>query len=224
MKAIILFLTIGLFAREQAQSQYITFYMDMNHYLAVSANQLARVAAEQSLTGQASEISAHTDAENTTISQFLLARQLVFKTLTEVDEAIKDGLQVRRQLSLVNDILEELLQIEALAAESPDLLLFARQAGLRVKEQALELYGEVERFYTKGGIAGMMDYNTRDELLGQLTRRLQLLRGTLFGLYRSLYWTKLNGSWKTLHPFSRWVNQDRVLIENILVKVKTLSP
>lgn len=224
MKTVLIMLLLSILAFGEARSQYVTFYVDMNHYLAVTMNQLARSAAEESLAGQSDEISDNTESENTTASQLLLAKDMVYKSLTQVDGAVKSGLMVSRQLSLVNDILEEVLRIESLVADDPDLLLFAKKASLTVKEQALELYGEVDRFYTKGGVDALMDYNSRDELLRHLTARLQLLRGSLFGLYRSLYWTKLNGSWKTLNPFSKWVNQDRLIINRILANAKTLSP
>ncbi len=205
------------------QSQYVTFYFDQNHYVMVSLNQLSRMSAEKTLTRQTSEILDNTKRENNSFTQLLLARELVYKSLTEVNEAVKDGLQVKRLAVLLADIVDEAIRIEKLVAEDPDLLLFAQKATKGVRLQAVDLYHEVNTFLLKGGVGALMNYNTRDELLRSVTIRLQLLRGSLFGLYRSLYWTKLRGSWKTLNPFSHWVNQDRLIIHQILYKTKTLK-
>lgn len=204
------------------RSQVVTFYMDMNHYLIVTLNQLARTMTETSLSNQTKEIWENTKAESTSMTQLLLAKELVHQTLTHVNGAIRDGLQVKYIAQLITDVLEETTRIEQLVRDDPALLLFANSAIARVKLQAVELYGEVNSFILKGGVDAMMNYNTRDELLRTVTTRLQLLRGTLFGLRRSLYWTKLNGSWRTLNPFSQWVNRDRIIINRILLNAKTL--
>ena len=204
------------------RSQAVTFYMDMNHYQIVTLNQLARTMAETTLNNQTEEILDNTKAENSSMTQLLLAKKLVHQTLTEVNQAVKDGLQVKYIARLIADILEETTRIEQLALDDPALLLFANSAIARVKLQAVELYGEVNSFILKGGIDALMNYNTRDELLRTVTTRLQLLRGTLFGLRHSLYWTKVSGSWRTLNPFSQWVNKDRMLIKRILINAKSL--
>jgi len=221
MKRITLVLALVLIVLA-GRSQVVTFYVDMNHYLIVTLNQLTRMVAEKTLSNQTEEILENTKAENSSMTQLLLAKELVSKTLTEVNQAVKDGLQVKYIAQLIADILDETIRIEQLARDDPTLLLFANQAIARVKLQALELYGEVNSFILKGGVDALMNYNTRDQLLRTVTTRLQLLRGTLFGLQRSLYWTKLNGSWRTLNPFSQWVNKDRIIINRILINAKSL--
>jgi len=221
MKRIPLVLALLLIV-SAGRSQVVTFYVDMNHYLIVTLNQLARTMAETTLSNQTEEILENTKAENSSMTQLLLAKELVHQSLTEVNEAVKDGLQVKYIAQLIADILEEASRIEQLALDDPALLLFANSAIARVKLQAVELYGEVNSFILKGGVDALMNYNTRDQLLRTVTTRLQLLRGTLFGLRRSLYWTKLNGSWRTLNLFSQWVNKDRMIINRILINAKSL--
>lgn len=202
--------------------QLVTFYMDPNHYSIVTLNQAVRMGAEQLLSDQTNEIRNNTAAENASMTQLLVAKELVYRTLTTVNDAVRSGIQVQHITSLMADVLDEAARVESLVADAPDLLFFARKATNRVKLQAVDLYNEVNSFILKGGVEALMNYDTRDELLQSLVNRLQLLRGTLFSLYRSLYWAKLRGSWRTLNPFSQWVNQDRLIIDRILIKSKTL--
>jgi hypothetical protein len=123
---------------------------------------------------------------------------------------------------LVSDILSEASQISKMAAEDPEIVIFASESVNSIKIQALELYEEISTFINAGGTQAMMNNGTRDELLRKIAQRLQLLRGSLFALRNNLYWKRMYGLWNSLNPFSSWVNQDRRIIDQIIREAKAL--
>ncbi|MDD4193239.1 MAG: hypothetical protein PHI28_18025 [Mangrovibacterium sp.] len=200
----------------------ITSYVDYNHFTSFMINQNARMAAEGILTRQTDSIKGNIDQINTNLLQLVAARTIIHNSLAEVNELFKDGRMMSYMTGLISDILSEASQISKMAAEDPEIVIFASESVNSIKIQALELYEEISTFINAGGTQSMMNNGTRDELLRKITQRLQLLRGSLFALRNNLYWKRMYGLWNSLNPFSSWVNQDRRIIDQIIREAKAL--
>lgn len=201
----------------------VTAYVDYNHFRSFLINQNARMEAERILTRQTDSIKGNIDKINANLLHMTAVRMIIVHSFTDVNELLKDGKLMKYQARLVSDILSETSQIIRMAAEDPEIAVFASESVNSIKIQALELYDETATFINKGGTRAMMNNGTRDELLRKTTQRLQLLRGSLFALRSNLYWKRLYGFWNSLNPFSSWVNQDRRIIDQIIREAKSLS-
>ena len=221
MKRNFLLLIACFFFYDIADAQ-ITNYVDYNHFTSFMINQNARMAAEGILIRQTDSIKGNIDQINTNLLQLVAARTIIHNSLAEVNELFKDGRVMSYMTGLVSDILSEASQISKMAAQDPEIVIFASESVNSIKMQALELYEEISTFINAGGAQAMMNNGTRDELLRKITQRLQLLRGSLFALRNNLYWKRMYGLWNSLNPFSSWVNQDKRIIDQIIREAKTL--
>ena len=221
MKRNFLFLIVCLFFYDIANAQ-ITSYVDYNHFTSFMINQNARMAAEGILTRQTDSIKGNVDQVNINLLQLVAARTIIHNSLAEVNGLFKDGKMMSYMTVLISDILSEASQISKMAAQDPEIVIFASESVNSIKIQALELYEEISTFINAGGTQAMMNNGTRDELLRKITQRLQLLRGSLFALRNNLYWKRMYGLWNSLNPFSSWVNQDRRIIDQIIREAKAL--
>jgi hypothetical protein len=220
MKKILLFLLLSL-SLLPATAQ-MTMYNNPKYLESFIINHNARRAAEKILTRQTDSIRSNTSRMQSGLLQLVALRTMVYNSLTEVNDLLKDGRVMTYMTTLVSDILEETTLIIQMAAEDPELMIFATRSVNSIKTQALELYDEISGFTNKGGTEAMMNNGTRDELLRKITQRLQLLRGSLFAMHSSLYWKKMAGVWNSLSPFSTWINQDKRIIDRILLEAKML--
>lgn len=205
-----------------AQYYYQMFY-DPDHYASVTTNQLARMAAELVLTNQTDRIRDNVEAINKNMLKVAAAKQLVYDALVQVNGILKDGLETKFIAKLMAEIIGEAAAVTALAKDSPHLAVFAEERARAVKIQSVELFNELARFITKGGADAMMDYGKRDELLRNITNRLQLLRAEIQLMHQAMYWAKILGLWNSLNPFSDWINQDRSIINGILTNIKLIQ-
>lgn len=206
-----------------AANAQVTAYVDYNHFKSFLINQNARMEAEKILTLQTDSIKVNIEKININLLQMTAVRTIIVNSFTNVNRLLEDGKLMKYQTRLISDILSESSQIIRMAAEDPEIVVFASGSVNSIKIQALELYDEIATFINKGGTHAMMNNGTRDELLRKITQRLQLLRGSLFALRSNLYWKRLYGFWNSLNPFSSWVNQDRRIIDQIIREAKSLS-
>ncbi|MGV8135047.1 MAG: hypothetical protein AB2L20_07525 [Mangrovibacterium sp.] len=220
MKKVFLFLLL-LLNLLPARAQ-LTMYNNPRYLESFIVNHNTRMAAEKILTRQTDSIRSNTNRMQSSLLQLVALRTMVYNSLTEVNELLKDGRVMTNMTTLVSDILQETTLIIQMAAEDPELMIFATRSVNSIKTQALELYDEVSGFTNKGGTEAMMNNGTRDELLRKMTQRLQLLRGSLFAMHSSLYWKKMAGVWNSLNPFSTWVNRDKQIIGRILLEARML--
>lgn len=223
MRAIYIFLLVFGIAKCSYGQYYYQMYYDPEHYAAVTANQLTRMTAETILTNQTEKIKDNIETINKNMLKVVATKDLIYRSLTEVNEALKDGREIKYIGTLITDIYDESKELLLLAKEAPQYSIFAERGAQNVKQQSIELFNEITRFVNKGGRDAMMNYNTRDELLRNITHRLQLLRAEIYLMRQAMYWAKMHGLWNSLNPFADWINQDRLVISDILYKAKTLK-
>jgi|SRR5690606_24072189 len=224
MKKLIILIAITFgWVKVSLSQYYYQMYYDPEHFASVSANQVTRMAAETILTNQTKKIKENIETINQNMLKVVATKELIYRSLTEVNEVLKDGKEIKYIGTLITDIAEEAMGVTQLAKDAPHLAIFAEESARNIRTQSLELFSEITRFINKGGTDAMMNYNTRDELLRNITHRLQLLRAEIYLMHQSMYWAKMNGIWNTLNPFSDWINEDRNIINGILLNVKLIQ-
>jgi len=224
MGKLFLVLIIGLFMRSITYGQgIVNVIIDSKHLATVNENAAVRSAAEMTHSNYLGTITERLDDINLHVSSVVLVQDIIHRSLTEVDQALRTGLTVRQIAQISNDILRECNLMLELAKDAPHLLLFAEDTARQLKNRGINLVAEVSDFILKEGQNVLMDYSKRDQLLRKIVLELRVMRALVYSIQKSMYWAKVRGVLRGLNPYSHFINKDRRLIENILFDINQLK-
>lgn len=202
------------------QAQKAVF--DRQHLAAVNQNGLVRSSAETAHEQYLGSINDHINNLNTNVGSVIIAQTMIYEGLSNVNSALKNGLAVRNLALIIADMSGYIEQALTLAKSEPYLLAFAGNMTSEMRSRALALASEVSGYILKEGDNMLADYNSRDQLLRNVTTQLQILDGLAYGTWKSMYWAKQRGIVATATPFSGWINQDRLYVSQIIQNAKYL--
>lgn len=147
----------------------------------------------------------------------------IYTGLSEVSAVVRNLLAIKDITAISSDIMQYANQAMTLAGNNPVLLLFAEQGAREFKTRATNLAVEVTAFVTRGGKDNLMDSGERAKLLNRIVSEMTILRGVVYGMYRSMYWAKQRGILNLLNPYAGFINIDRRLADDIIRNVKYLK-
>lgn len=202
---------------------YVTIIYDAKHLAIVGQNAAVRSAAEVTHNSYLSTIKERLDDINLNVSSVVLVQDMIHRTLTEVDQALRTGLTVRQIGQISTEIIHECDLMIQTARGAPHLLLFAEDVARQMKNRGVNLASEVSEFILKEGQNVLMDYEKRDALLRKIVLELRVMRALAYSMHRSMYWAKFNGIFRTLNPYGQFINQDKRLVDDIIYKINTLK-
>jgi len=165
-------------------------------------------------------------AQLTVSGELAVANQLqsrIFRGLTEVSSAISSLLAVQDIYDISQDILRDGRRAVEVAGSNPALLLFAQGGAEEFYSRAMRLSAQVGTFVLHPSKENLMDSGERAKLLNHITTELSILRGIIYGIYRSMYWAKQRGFWNSVNPYSRYINLDKRIAEEVVFKSKLLK-
>lgn len=221
MKSIVLILLSVLCLSLSAAAQQYVF--DPKYFTSVEANQAVRMSAEQTHNQYLGKINNNIEDLNTNVGSVVLAQQIIYNGLSNVNSALKDGLEVKYMATITADMISYLNQALALGKSDPYLLLFATNIANEMKARSLALVSEVSTYVLKSGDNILADYNSRDQLLKKVTNTLQILDGLAYGAWRAMYWTKQRSIIATINPWQDFVNKDKLFVQQIISNAKYLN-
>jgi hypothetical protein len=216
------FILLFCFADLQTHAQEYVF--DRQRFNAVNSNGAVRMGAEITHNQYLGNIKNKVDDININAASVVLAQQMIYNGLSQVNSALKEGIAVKNIAVISADILHYLDQALILARSDPALLLVTRNIQSECRSRAIALVNDVSGFVLKSGNNMLADYNARDELLKKVVTQLQIIDGLAYGAWRAMYWAKENGIIATLNPFKNFINQDRNLVDQIIRNAKYLQP
>jgi hypothetical protein len=221
MKCIILFLlsTLGISLSGHAQ-QYV---FDPKYFASVEANQAVRSSAEETHNQYLGKINNNVENLNTNVGSVVLAQTIIYNGLSNVNSALKDGLEVKYMATITADMISYLNQALALGKSDPYLFLFATNIANEMKVRSVALVSEVSSYVLKSGDNILADYNGRDQLLKKVTNTLQILDGLAYGAWRTMYWAKQRGIIASINPWQDFINKDKYFVEQIINNAKYLK-
>lgn len=147
----------------------------------------------------------------------------IYKGLSEVSSVVRNLLAVKDIADISSDIVRDANRAMVLAGNNPVLLLFAEQGAREFKTRATNLAVEVTSFVTKGGRDNLMDAGERAKLLNRIVTEMTILRGVVYGMYRSMYWAKQRGILNSLNPYAGFINIDRRIADDIIRNARYLK-
>jgi len=196
---------------------------DRNHFRIINENGAMRNSSEllyqQSLEG----IKQNTDDIGVNTASLAMLQTIIHRSLTEVNEALKDAIQVKYIGQLFQMIHTNSNEVLDMASQDPVLLLFAEEYIGQAKERSLLLVTEVSGFILGQGNNLLINHNVRDELLSIVRTELQLINSYLLTIRNSMFWAKMNGVLKRLNPYQAYINQDLNLVNRILIQKEILE-
>jgi hypothetical protein len=215
---LILFLCISL---SKINAQSIIF--DPGHFEIVMENGLTREAAESTHQNYLSTINQRLSDINLDVSSVVLVQNMIYNSLANVDGTLKNGLAVRQIAAIIAEISSQCSQMAMLAKDDPALLLFAQDVAGQLKDRGLKLITEVSSFVLKEGDNVLMDYEKRDQLLRKIVLELQVMRALSYSMYKSMYWARERGIFKSADPFQQFINQDTRLADGLILQYNILK-
>lgn len=213
-------LLILLFSARAYAQQYV---FDPQYFASVEANQAVRSSAELTHQQYLGKINTNIEDVNTNVGSVVLAQTIIYNGLSNVNSALKDGLEVKYMATITADMLNYLGQALELAKAEPYLLLFASGISNEMKVRAVALVSDVSGFVLKEGSNVLADFNGRDQLLKKVTQQLQILDSLAYGAWRAMYWAKQRGVFAALNPFQEFINKDKLFVQQIIQNAKYLN-
>jgi len=195
---------------------------DYQHFESVAANAAVRSAAEGVHLNYLSKINKDIENLNTNVGSVVLAQTMIYQALSNVNSALKNGLEVKNIAVIVADMTEYISQALKLAKGDPALLLFATGIAAEMKTRSLSLVTDVSGFVLKEGKNMLADYNARDQLLHKVIQQLQILDGLAYGAWKAMFWAKERGVLGALDPFGSYINKDKQFVAQIIQNAKYL--
>jgi len=199
------------------------YVFDPQVFASVTANAAVRSSAEATHNNYLGKIKSDLNNINTNMGSVVLAQDMIYFGLSEVNSTLKDGLAVKNMTVITADIISYLNQSLALAKSQPYLLLFASNIGNEMRLKAVSLVTDVSNFVLKEGDNVLADYGARDELLRKVTVKLQVLDGLAYGAWKAMYWAKENGIVASVNPYANFINKDKTFVSQIINNAKYLK-
>lgn len=139
----------------------------------------------------------------------------VLKGLQQVSGTVKNAVTIRQIYETSADIVSEMQEVVELASQNPQYSIFGYKSANIFRDRALGLYAEVSRILSEDE-RNLLDAGERQQLLNRVDRDLRILYAAAYGIHFSMKNAIRNGFWRSLNPFSVWVNQDVQIMRDIM--------
>lgn len=217
----LLVLVAFLLILKDSYAQRVVF--DKGHLDIVNSNAASRLAAELSYHASLEQIRKNTDDIAINLTSVSLVQTMIHRSLTEVNEALKDGIQVRQMAFLIDDIYRYSREAVELAKGNPELMLFAEASTQQLKYRGIKILGEVSSFVLQQKENVLMNYNVRDELIRKVIDELQIMNALIYGIRQNMYWAKARGVIKSINPYRQYIDKDLAIMDDIFRKRKMIK-
>lgn len=212
------FLVVSAFAQGNVSIIY-----DAKHLQIVNENGFIRTSAEMTNNSYLESINNRLNDININLGAVTLIQNIIHKSLSQVDGAVRTGLAIQQIGSLLREIIGECKSIAITAKGEPYLILFAQDVIVQTKSRSMNLAAEVSDFILREGKNVLMDYGKRDALLNKITLELRVIRGLSYSLQRAMVYAKQRGILASVNPFHDFINQDVRLVNDIIFNVNMLK-
>jgi hypothetical protein len=196
---------------------------DKKHLAIINSNGAVRLSAELAYHSSLEQIRKNTDDINLNLTSVVLVQNMIHRSLTEVNEALKDAIQVKRLGYLIADIYKNSNEALELAQGNPALMLFAEDSARQLKVRGIKMVADVSGFILKNNEAILINYNVRDELINNIVKELQVMNAIIYTIKQNMYWAKQRGLIKSFNPWSQYMSDDAARLNEIMWRRKFLG-
>lgn len=143
----------------------------------------------------------------------------ILKGLREVSGTLQNGIQVKEIYSDIKDCGTYASQISTLVEDDPEYAIFGVKATKETYESVLEMTTDVTELL-KSGDLNLATSGDRYRLLFSISEKVKKLKIWLLTIMMNLERAKRLGFLRALNPFQGYINTDKTIVENIMVKYK----
>ena len=215
MKRILILIAFLLILKD-SYGQRVVF--DKGHLDIVNSNAATRLAGELSYHASLEQIRKNIDDIAINLASVSLVQTMIHRSLTEVNEALKDAIQVKQMAYLINDIYRYSGEAIELAKGNPELMLFAEASTQQLKYRGIKILAEVSSVVLQQKEDVLMNYNVRDELIRKVLDELRIMNALIYGIRQNMYWAKARGVIKSINPYRQYIDKDLAIMDDILRK------
>jgi hypothetical protein len=215
MKRILILIAFLLILKD-SYGQRVVF--DKGHLDIINSNAATRLAGELSYHASLEQIRKNTDDIAINLASVSLVQTMIHRSLTEVNEALKDAIQVKQMAYLINDIYRYSGEAIELAKGNPELMLFAEASTQQLKYRGIKILAEVSSVVLQHKEDVLMNYNVRDELIRKVLDELRIMNALIYGIRQNMYWAKARGVIKSINPYRQYIDKDLAIMDDILRK------
>lgn len=150
-------------------------------------------------------------------SQMTVANDIqnrVYKGLREVNGTIKNGLQVKRIYTNLENTVTNLNKLKSEVADHPEYSVFASSASKLLVNKSTDIYTDVADLLTTGDL-NLATSGDRRRLLYNIEQNTRLLNIYMLHMRLTIRRAKRKGWWQAVNPFQTYVNTDKALFEQI---------
>jgi hypothetical protein len=196
---------------------------DRDHLRIVNENGFVRISSELAMQRIVDQMNKSLHEIKINNRALLLTQDLIYRALTEVDQGLKTALAVKELSALIGEIFSDSEEMMRFATAHPQLLLFAEQFSIRLKERSIRLVHEVSAVALNSREDLLLDFQKRDALIKKISLELKLIRALVFSMHKSMYWAAQRSFIAQVNPFKDFINIDKRLARQIILNAKTLN-
>ena len=189
----------------------------------LTKNQAVRMTSNQVFLDSYKKQKETYDKINEKLVQINSINTLIFKQLTNVDSAIKQGKQlvyISRYFEKIATASSEMLQ---LTAQYPQYSVLIYKTYERVFTNVTKLYEELHNEILKEDNNYLMNPYDRQAQISHLNSRLRLIFGTIVSINSYLKRAKTKPYLYQIPALKTYVNMDKGIVEQIMIKWKLLN-
>lgn len=138
----------------------------------------------------------------------------VYRGLREVNGTIKNGLQVKRIYTNLDQTIGNMNNLKSEVADAPEYSVFATNATKLVINKSTDIYADVADLLTAGDL-NLATSGDRRKLLYNIEQNTRLLNVYLINMRLAIRRAKRKGWWQSINPFQTYVNTDKAIFEQI---------
>lgn len=138
----------------------------------------------------------------------------VYTGLREVNGTIRNGLQVERIYSNLENTVKNINLLKDVVLNAPEYAPFATEATKIAINKSTDIYTDVADLLTTGDL-NLATSGDRRRLLYNIEQNTRLLNIYLINMRLSITRAKHKGWWKSANPFKTYVNTDKAMFDQI---------
>lgn len=190
----------------------------------ITANQAARQAAEASLRASMERQQEALEAAGVSAAKVVAVHEVLYRRLYEVSRLLKDSRQAARLGVMGKTLGAQLLILSEHSYRSPQYAALLSRYYRHLLSEGVLLKELLENEVLYEDPAHLLSSYDRDVLLSRLFHRMQSLLNTTQYLISALEFTKNRPYLEQIPFLEDYINLDRMVVESILQKFRSLHP
>lgn len=206
-----------------SKAQVVDVIVDQEHATLSVDNALVRRVSAMVKSNNANRTLNSYNDMSSNHAAILIIQDRIENSLFNVNSALKNALAVKDIPEQIAAIYTELNVVMETCKNHPEFSFLGKKYLEYGAEQAIALNNEVQVFALSGSSNIMMNYRERDEVIRDIRVRLGLIRANLQLVTITLNRAVKIGFLRAATPFGNWLNNDKILVNDIIRRSKYLT-